>query len=132
MDELIFPLRDRHIRNGDGNGAAGGVFVAQSLDLVQHFRRNGKAMDADAAVDDLAQQFFADGIRHLQVEHVVLCLTLLEAEVLGDRLVENELANCRVDDAGLFNAIDHPLHADLDGRMDADDMVLICQHDFVH
>ena len=38
----------------------GGVFVAQGLDLIQHLGGDGKAVDADAAVDDLAQLLLAD------------------------------------------------------------------------
>ena len=53
-DEGLLLVRDGHVRDGDRDGADGGILVAERLDVIEHLGRNGEAVLLDAAVNDLA------------------------------------------------------------------------------
>ena len=59
-DEGLLLVRDGHVRDGDRDGADGGVLVAERLDVIEHLGRNGEAVLLDAAVNDLAELLLAD------------------------------------------------------------------------
>ena len=82
-----------HVRDGDGDGAEGGVLVAGGLDGVQHLGGHGEAVLVDGAVHDLAQLLLAAGEADLVVAGVLGVGAVHEAQVLGDGLVEDDAAD---------------------------------------
>ena len=52
--DLLLFRRNGGIDNGNGDAAAGGVFVALRLDPVQNLGGLGGAVNLDAALDNLA------------------------------------------------------------------------------
>ena len=99
MREYFF-FRHRHIRNGDGDGATGGVLIAGGLDVVQHLGGDGKAILLDGAVHDFAQQLLAAGLGDLIVKELIGGRTVLvealdKAQILGDVAVEDDPAGSR-------------------------------------
>ncbi len=68
-------------------------------------------MNADAAIDNLAELLFAAGLHDLQLEHVFLGVSLDKAEILRNLLVENQAAGSRIDQTGNGLAVDLLAHA---------------------
>ena len=125
FDECVLLLRDGHIGDGDGDGALRGVLVAEGLDAIEHLGGDGEAVTADALVDDDAEFLLADEEADLKVEQMRGIAAVHEAEVLRDRLVEDQAADRRRDDAVLHHAVDLLAVAHADGRMQADAAVSI-------
>ncbi len=97
MDQLVLNLRHHHVRDGHRDSALGGVFVAQGLDLIQHLRGDGKAMAADALINDFAQLLLAHQEADLQVKFLTGDAPVHKAQILGDRLVVDQPAHSGVD-----------------------------------
>ena len=130
-DEGLLLLRDGHVRDGDRDGADGGVLIAEGLDVIEHLGRNGEAVLLDAAVDDLAELLLADLEADLKVEHVLGIGTVDIAEVLRDGLVVDDAADGRLDRAVQRLAVDLARHAHQDRRMQADIAVVIGHDSFI-
>ena len=130
VDQLVLGLGHRHIRDGDGDGAAGRVLVAGGLDVVQHLGSDGEAILLDGLVDDLAQQLLAAGLGDLVVKELVGgCTVLVEAldktQVLGDVAVEDDAAGGGADHMTDLHTVQLLGHADPDGLVDTDDVLVV-------
>ena len=90
--------RDHRVVNRHGEGALGGVFITLGLDPVQHFSSLRGAILVDRPVDDLPQLLFAHQKADLQVKHVVGVAPVHIAQILRDRIVEDDPAH-----SGLHN-----------------------------
>ena len=131
VDDLVLLFRDLHVGDRNGDGRLGGVLITEGLDLVEHFGRQGEAVDADTIVDDLAELLLADDKVDLQREHLVGGLTLLEAEVLRNGVVDDQAAHSRVDDAVLLLAVDLEFLPDLDWVVHIDQPLGVGHHGLV-
>ena len=131
LDQLVLLGRHGHVVDGDGNGAPGGVLVAGGLDVVQHLAGHGKAVLPDGAVNDLAQLLLAAGHVDLVVANVVGVAAVHKAQILWDIVVEDDAPGGDVHDLAVLHTLIHKLPADLDGGVDADDMVVVGQHHLV-
>ncbi|OQA67663.1 MAG: hypothetical protein BWY37_01128 [Firmicutes bacterium ADurb.Bin262] len=85
-------------------------------------------MNPDAAVHDVRQFLFVDEEIDFQREIVRGVGTVDKTEVLRDRLVENHLAQRRLDDFALFGAVDGFGHPDIDARVQLE-VALLISHD---
>ena len=130
LHQGLLLVRNQHVGDGNGQRALGRILIAHRLDGVQHLGGLVKVMHADAAVNDLAELLLAAGEHDLEIEQM-LVVTLDKAQVLRDTGVEDQAADGRIHDAGNGLATDGCGHADLDGRMDADDAVIISQHGLI-
>ena len=83
-------------------------------------------MDADALIDDLAQLLLAAGLHNLQLEHILLGLSLDKAQILRNLLVEDQAARRCIDQTGDDLTVDLLGHADLNRCMDADNTLVVC------
>ena len=92
------------------------MLIALSLNIIKHFRRNGCAVDTDTLVNDLAEIALLNEEVDLKLEHAVYILgvTLNKAEILRNRIVEDDLTESCRNKACILNAVDRFLHADLD------------------
>ena len=124
-DEGLLLLRDGHVRDGDRDGADGGVLIAKGLDVIEHLGRNGEAVLIDAAVDDLAELLLADLEADLKVEHVLGIGTIHVAEILRDGLVVDDTADGRLDCAVQCLAVDLARNAHQDRRVQTDIAVVV-------
>ena len=84
-DQLLLLFRDGRVGDGDGDARLGRILVALGLDPVEDLTGAGGAVDADAAVDDLAELLLADLELDFQLELVFGDRAVDEPEVLGDR-----------------------------------------------
>ena len=124
-DEGLFLVRDGHVRNGDRDGADGGVLIAERLDIVEHLGRNGEAVLLDAAVNDLAELLLADLEADLKIEHVLGIGAVNVAEILRDGLIVDDAADGRLDRAVQQLTVNLARNAHKDRRVQADIAVVI-------
>ena len=130
-DELILLGGDGHIRDGHGEGAHGGVVVAQVLDGVQHTGGGGEAVFADALVDNFAQLLLAHHKVDLGIEHGLGIGAVHKAQVLGDGLVVNQAAHGGGDQLVAHLAVHLAVETDLDGGVEGDQAGVVGQHSLV-
>ena len=92
------------------------MLIALSLNIIKHFRRNSCAVDTDTLVNDLAEIALLNEEVDLKLEHAVYILgvTLNKAEILRNRIVEDDLTESCRNKACILNAVDRLCHADLD------------------
>ena len=125
MDHLVLAFRNKHIGNGYGQSALGGVLVAHRLDGVKHLGGDVEAVNTDALVDDLSEFLLAAGEHDFEVELLGRVRTVYETEILRNALVEDQAARGRVYDSGLGLAAHLLGQTNLDRRMDADNALVI-------
>ena len=123
--------RNDDIADGHGDGAAGGILVAHGLDIVQHLGADIHAVHAEAVLNDVAQILLDNLLVDFQLEHIVHGLTGLEAQILGNVLVEDQLAQGAVDHTALRHALEGTVDTHLNGRLQSDLMRLIGHERFV-
>ena len=92
------------------------MLIALSLNIIKHFRSYGCAVNTDALVDDLAEIALLNEEINLKFEHAVYIfgITLNKAEILRNRIVEDDLTESCRNKACILNAVDRLCHADLD------------------
>ena len=132
VDDIPFFLRDDGVADSNGDGCLGGILESGCLDLIQHFRSGGSAVDLDAAVNDLTQLLFADQECDFQIELLVGIGTVYITQILGDIFVEDQTADGAVDDLGYPLFADILGDADFDLRMDGNVAFLICHQCLVY
>ena len=88
-------------------------------------------MLANALVNNLAQLLLAAGLHDFQLEHIFLGMSLDEAQILRDLLVEDQAACGRIDDAGNGLAVYDNASAHLNRCMNADDALIVCHQSLV-
>ena len=125
-DQLLLVLWDQRVAYRDGQAALGGIFKALVFDAVQNLGGAHGAAVADAAVDDLAELFLSNQEGNLQVKLLFRISSVHKAQILRDRVVEDDLSDGGVDQAADGLALHLAGDADLDRRMQADHTGVVC------
>ena len=124
-NHLVLLGRNGHIRNGDGDGGAGGVTVTGGLDGIQHLGGNGKAVLVDGLVDDLAQLLLAAGLGNLVIADVSGIAAVHEAQILRNVVVEDDAARGDLHQTGVLLALVFAGHAHQNGAVRTDDAFVV-------
>ena len=101
------------------------------LDIVKHLGCTGHAVHMEAFVNDLVQVLLDDLVVDLQAEHIVQCLTLAQAQILGDHAVEDQKTQCAVNKTAVLLTLKLALQAHLDGSLQRDLAIEIGQLRFI-
>ena len=131
LEPGLFFGRDDNVADGHGDSAAGGIFIAQVLDGVQHLGCLAFAVGVEALFHDLAQVLLDHLMIDFQHELVVHGVAGLEAQVLGHHVVKDQQAQGGIDDAPFGHALPGAFHAHLDGGLQGNLGALISHHGFV-
>ena len=124
-NDIFLLRRDRRITDSDGDGAAGGVFIALRLDIVENVRRAGSPVDLDAAIDDLAELLLAHQEIDLIFEGVFRIGAVDKAEILRDRIVEDNASDGGIHQTGNGSAVHLDAAAHLDLGVQADHLRVV-------
>ena len=128
------------IGDSDRDGGQGGVLVALCLDLVQHHGAGLGAVLGQAAADDVGQALLRQLVAlaagsdlqcagvHLVVELRGRIGTVDIAQILRDRVVEDDLAHRGIDQTGLLHAVKGHGAAHLDGCLQGDQTLGVRHH----
>ena len=100
------------------------------LDIVKHRGCTGHTVHMEAFVDDLVQVLLDDLVVNLQAEHIVQCLTLLQAKILGDNTIENQKTQRAVNQTAVLLAFIIPIQAHFDGGLQRDLAIEVSQFRF--
>ena len=130
-DDLLFLRRDRCIADSNCDGALGGIFISLRLHRVQHFRGLRNAVYLDAFINNLSQLLLANQEFNFKLKAVLRIGAVHKAEVLWDRAVKDHASHRGIHQAGNHLAVDLHGAADLDLRVQADDMRIICHNRLV-
>ena len=88
-------------------------------------------MCLDGTVDDLSELLFRSREIDFKLQEIFGLASVDKAEILRNRLVEDQPSERRVDDAGMGNPVDHSCDTHLDRRMNAEQTVGIGHHRLV-
>ena len=128
---FLLGRRNLDIRNGHGDSGTGGVLVAQCLDLVKNNGALVLALTVEAHVHDVGQLLFTDQAVNFEREHVIQTVPGLEAHVLGQGVIEDQLAQRAVDETGIRFTLETAGNTDLDRRLKRNLMLEVSHFRFV-
>ena len=131
-NDLLLLGRDHRVADRDGQRTDGGILVALCLDVVQQHTGARCAVLLDGSVYDLFESGLAHEEVHLKLEFVFGNRSVNKAQILRDRIVEDDLADGGFHQRGLHHAVDLHFAAHLDFGVQLDNTGLICHHDLVH
>ena len=98
-NQLLFVLRNQCIADSDGQAALGGIFKALVFDAVQNLGGAHSTAGADALVDNLTELFFTYQEGDLKVKLFFRIGSIYKAQILWNRVVEDDASDGSVDDA---------------------------------
>ena len=124
--------RNVHIKDAGGDRTDCGIFVSERLDVVQHNGSFGSAFFLESGVDYLFEQAFVHALGNFGVEFVFFIRSINKAEILRNRLVENEFSDGGLDDTRLHYAVEFLVNAHVDCRLQFNFVIEVRHLGFVY
>ena len=131
MNQLFLDIGDDHVKEADGDAGKRAVVVAHGFDVVEHIGAGRQAVAVDAAVDNLAELFFADEEVTFELAAIFRQTAVDITEILRDYAVKDEAAERAFHKLMLFDTVLFVLDSDLDAGVQIELMLGVGHDRFI-